>query len=369
MTDLRIQKLAAVLVDYSLEVRAGDLMRIRSEAAAEPLIREVYRLAIRRGAHPFVDIALPDLEEIFYKEASDTGLEYISPIQQVKMERMTVDLAIEAESNTNALAGVDPARMARAQQARRPLFERWMERAGGESPELRWCGTLFPTNALAQDGKMSLADYEQFVYHAMLLDTPDPVQAWREMEARQRRWCEILSGQDEIRVQSEDTDIRFRTRGRRWVSADGRRNFPDGEVFTGPLEESVTGHIRYTYPTVFHGREAEDVHLWFEDGIVTRWEARSGKALLDELLAQDDGARRLGEFAIGTNYAIPTFTKNILFDEKIGGTCHLALGASIPESGGINKSALHWDMVCDLRQGGVITADGDVIHENGAWKI
>ncbi|MBC8103490.1 MAG: aminopeptidase [Cytophagales bacterium] len=369
MADLRIEKLAQVLVDYSLQIREGDLFRIRGEITAEPLIREVYRLAVRRGAFPFVDISQPTLGEIFAKEAPEASLDWVSPIDRFKVEQMTADLVIIADANTQQYAGVDPARLARVQKARRPISQRWMERSSGEDPEIRWCATLLPTNALAQDARMSLADYERFVYHAMLLDTPDPVQEWRSVSERQKRWAERLGQHDEIRVVAEDTDIRFRTKDRHWVSADGLRNFPDGEVFTGPLEESVNGHIRYTFPTVFGGREAEDVRLWFENGVVVRWEAQRGREMLSELLDMDDGARRLGEFAIGTNYSVPTFTKNILFDEKIGGTCHLALGSSIPETGGVNESALHWDMVCDLRDGGSITADGETIHENGQWKI
>lgn len=216
---------------------------------------------------------------------------------------------------------------------------------------------------------MSLEEYERFVYRAMLLDRPDPVAAWHEMHARQDRYCKWLSEHDEIRIVADDTDLRLRTRGRTWINADGHYNFPDGEVFTGPIEDSANGHIRYSYPTNFQGREAEDIRIWFENGIATRWDARRGKELLDELLAMDDGARRLGEFAIGTNDAVPAFTRNILFDEKIGGTCHLALGRSIPQSGGVNQSGLHWDMVCDLRHGGRVEADGEVFHENGKWLI
>jgi aminopeptidase len=203
----------------------------------------------------------------------------------------------------------------------------------------------------------------------MLIDTPDPVAAWQEFSARQSGYVDYLGAHDTIRVVGPDTDITMRTAGRRWISADGHLNFPDGEVFTGPIEDSVNGTIRYTFPTVFMGREAEDVQLWFEDGRVTRWEAKRGKPLLDHLLTMDDGARRLGEFAIGTNYAVPVFTKSILFDEKIGGTCHLAVGRSIPLTGGRNESNLHWDMVCDLRQGGEISADGEVFHRDGKWLI
>lgn len=368
-TDPMVVRLAQVLVDYSLEIKSGDLFRIRAETVAEPLMREVYRQATRKGAFVYVEAVLPGLAEIFLKEAPEELLDYVSPIDQFAIENITAYLSLFADSNTQHLAGVDPTRFARRQKANRPITERFIARASSENRELRWCGTLFPTFAQAQDAKMSLSDYENFVYHAMRLDTPDPVAAWHEASARQQKWVDHMQQHDTIRVVAADTDITFKTAGRTWVNADGKMNFPDGEVFTGPIEESVNGTVRFTYPTIFGGREAEDVTLRFADGVVTHWEARRGKELLDELFAMDAGARRLGEFAIGTNECIPTFTKNILFDEKIGGTCHFAVGASIPETGGINKSALHWDMVCDMRSGGAIYADGELIQENGVWKI
>jgi len=216
---------------------------------------------------------------------------------------------------------------------------------------------------------MSLRDYEDFVYRAMMIDKPDPVAAWRELSEVQQRYCDYLEAHDEIRIEALDTELTLSVKGRKWINSDGHFNMPDGEVFTGPVETSANGYIRYTYPTVWLGRGAEDVRLWFEDGVVVRWEAREGKELLDELFAMDDGARRIGEFAIGTNYAIPTFTKKILFDEKIGGTCHLAVGMGFPKTGSQNKSALHWDMICDLRTGARLSADGEVFHEGGVWKI
>ncbi len=369
MADSRIEKLAQVLVDYSLEIRAGDVLRIRAETAAVPLVREVYRLAVRRGAQPLLRLGLSGLAPVFFREAPDEMFDKIPPLAMQETEGITADLTIMGEANTHELSGVDPSRIARVRKAYQPVSQRFMERAMTTDRDLRWCGTLFPINALAQDAHMSLADYEDFVYHAMRLDTPDPVQAWRDFSAQQEHYREVLTAHDEIRVVALDTDIRVRTKGRTWISADGHLNFPDGEIFTGPLETSVNGHIRYTYPTVYGGREAEDVQLWFEDGVVVRWEARQGKELLDEMFAMDEGAKRLGEFAIGNNFAVPTFTKNILFDEKIGGTCHLAVGASIPMTGGQVQSALHWDMVCDLRQGGAIYADGELIQENGQWKV
>jgi aminopeptidase len=367
MTDPNLENLARVLVDYCVEVKPGDLMRIRGSFAAEPLAREVYRLSVRLGAHPFLDLDPDGITEIRLRESPVESLDYMSPLAADMVERIDVDIHISGAFNSYSLAGVDPARLARFEKIRSRLSRRMVER--GEAGDLRWCATLFPTYSGAQNAQMSLTDYEKFVFHAMLVDLPDPVAAWRELSATQQRYCEYLNAHEEIRIQAADTDLTLSVKGRKWINADGHMNFPDGEVFTGPVETSANGHIRYTFPTIHRGRGAADVRLWFEDGLVVRWEAGEGKDLLDELFAMDEGARRLGELAIGTNYAVPTFSKNILFDEKIGGTCHLAVGMGYPSTGSVNESALHWDMIRDLRSGGSITADGEVFHENGEWKI
>lgn len=369
MSDTRIHKLARVLVDYSIGLKAGDLFRLRSETSAEPLVMAIYKLAVERGALPLLRLGLPGQTYTFIRYAAEEILDEVSPAALWEVENITTDLVILSETNTKEMSRVDPARQARLQKAGRPMMQRWMERAFADPPAIRWCGTLYPTLAYAQDAGMSLEDYEAMVYRAMFLDLPDPVAAWQALSAEQARYCAYLNERSEIRIEAEDTDLTLNVAGRTWINADGHLNFPDGEVFTGPIENSVNGTIRYPYPTNYHGRQAEDVRLWFEDGLVTRWEAKQGKELLDELFAMDDGARRLGEFAIGNNYHVPEFTGSILFDEKIGGTCHLAVGNSIPGTGGVNVSALHWDMVCDLRRGGRIHADGEVVHENGLWKL
>ncbi len=371
MPDPMLEKLAKVLVEYSLEVKSGDLMRIRGSDINVPLAREVYRLAVNKGAHPFLELAPEGFSEIFFKEAPEESLDWVSPVAEFVVENIDVDLAFFGSENSYSLAGVDPARQARFQKARRGLADRYMERSftGEVESRLRWCGTLMPNNSHAQNARMSLTDYADFVYHAMRLDSDDPVAEWRKVSELQAKYVDYLTPKSEIRIVAEDTDLTLKTTGRTWINADGKLNFPDGEVFTGPLETSANGHIRYQFPTIVQGRGAEDVHLWFEDGVVVRWEAREGKSLLDELFAMDDGARRIGEFAIGTNYNIPKFTKDILFDEKIGGTCHIAVGHSILGTGGENESALHWDMICDLRNGGQISADGEVFHDNGEWRI
>lgn len=361
--DARVEKWARVLVDYSLRLKAGDYLVVESTPLAEPLIREAFRQAVRRGAHVDVRLGLPGLSRLFYTEASDEQLRFISPIRRLVIERADATLSISAPFNVKELTGVDPARLAAASAAAAPLMQTFMERSASGS--LRWCLTNYPTHALAQEAAMSLDEYAEFVFAAGLLDANDPVAAWQEQSRRQAALIAVLERAQELRVVAEDTDLRVGVAGRRWVNADGSHNFPDGEVFTGPVEDAVEGTIRFTYPAIHLGREVVDVRLTFERGRVVEARAAQGEDLLRALLDTDEGARRVGEFAIGMNYGITRFTKSTLFDEKIGGTVHLALGAGYPETGSTNRSAIHWDLVCDLRRGGELYADGRLILRDG----
>ena len=366
MTDPRIQRFAQVLVRYSLGLESGDHLLIQTSDLATPLVQAIYREALRAGALPQVLAQLEGLGEIYFKEASEDQLRVLTPLDRVAYEEYRNSLVIHAPHNVKALSGVDPRRLAIAQEARRPLTEKLMARIGRDG---KYCVTLFPTQALAQEAGMSLADYREFVFAACRLDEDDPVAAWQAVSRRQQRLVEFLNGVREIRVVGDGTDLTLSVAGRTWINADGHINFPDGEVFTGPVEASVRGTIRFSFPGIFQGQEIEDIRLRFEDGRVVHAEAARGQALLDALLATDDGARYVGEFAIGTNDRITRFSRNLLFDEKIGGTVHLALGASYPITGGRNQSSIHWDMICDLRQGGEIYADGERIFADGRFLI
>ncbi len=367
MHDPRLEKLAQVLIDYSLEIRPGDLLLLAGSDLAAPLIRALYQRAIARGAHVEPRIALDGLGEIFLKNASEAQLTYQSPLQKYTLETVSAYLTISGSYNTKAFSNVDPQRQAISAKAQSFLRDIMLKRM--ETEDFRWCATQFPTHASAQDAGMSLTEYEDFVYSAGLLGHDDPVAAWKAFSAQQQRIADHLAQCRSVRVVAEDTDLTVNVAGRQWINADGKKNFPDGEVFTGPVEDGTHGHIRFTFPAVYAGREVQDVHLWFEGGQIVRWEAAGGKAFLDQMLNLDAGARYLGEFAIGNNFGIQRFTRNTLFDEKIGGTVHVAPGASIPGTGGQNQSALHWDMVCDLRQEGEILADGEIIQKSGAWTI
>ena len=365
MADARIERLADVLISYSTEVREGDLVVVESTALAEPLVRETYRRIVAAGGHPEVRLAADGVNEALLNEGSEKQLEWLSPAREEDVERATVRLVLMADFNTRTLTGVDPARQAVAQRARRRLGDRLLERAA--NGELRWCVTLFPTQAAAQDAGMSLEEYERFVYRAGLLDEPDPVASWRSFGERLARVADALETRQELRIVAEGTDLRLRVGGRTWIPSCGKENFPDGEIFTGPVETSVEGEISFTFPAAFQGRVVEGVRLRFEGGDVVAAEATRGQAFLDEMLALDSGARRVGEFAFGMNEAIGEFTLNTLFDEKIGGTAHLALGKSYVETGGRNTSALHWDLVCDLRERSEVYADGELVYRDGRF--
>lgn len=367
MTDPRIEKLADVLVNYSVAVRPGDKVWINGDSLAEPLLKAVYAKVLQAGAHPFLMVSLPGTSELLFRYASDEQLQHVPQPLALLMETYDVRIAIRGTDNTKALSNVDPARMVLQNRALAGLMKTFMERTA--SGEFRWVGVLFPTNAYAQDAEMGLSEYEDFVYGACLPDMDDPVGYWRRFSARQQKIVDWLRGKEWVHVVGPETDLRLSIAGRVFENCDGRMNMPDGEIFTGPVEDSVEGHVYFSYPAIHQGREVTGVRLWFEGGRVVKATAEKNEDFLLRMLDTDEGARRVGEFAIGTNERITRFTRQILFDEKIGGSFHLALGASYPETGGKNESAIHWDMICDLRDGGEIWVDDELLYRNGRFVI
>ena len=362
MPDPRVAKLAEVLVHYSLGLKAGQQLNLRTDPLAEELALAVYAQAIKAGVHVLVQNSLPGAEEIFFKYASDTQLDYVSPIRRLITETFDAALFIEASDNTRSLSGVDPTRLARTRKAGAPLGKIFNERAARE--ELRWCLTVYPTQALAQEADMSLPDYQDFVYRAGMLNEPDPVAAWKKEGQHQREMVNWLAGKDQVTLKGANIDLRLSIKDRKFIVCDGKVNFPDGEIFTGPVEDSANGWVRFRYPAIEAGQEITDIELWFEQGKVVKETATKNLTLLTSMLNTDAGARYLGEWGIGVNYGIQRFTKNMLFDEKLGGTIHLAVGAGYPESGSVNESGLHWDMLCDMAES-EITVDGEVFYRNG----
>ncbi len=377
MRDPRLNKLADVLVRYSTRVKPGDLVSIVSEPGAMPLIEAVYEAVIKAGGNPYWMPRSEQLDEIRLTNATDEQIKFVNPILLHQVEKIDVHIGFWAEVNTKAFSQIDPKRMALNQSARKPIMKRFMERAAdGQKNKpggLRWCGTLYPTLGSAQDAEMSLAQYSDFVFRAGLLHMPDPVAAWQKIHERQEHVRNYLQTKHTLRFRAppgdghDGTDLTVDVDPGKavWINCAGHENFPDGEVFTGP--QGVDGHVNYTFPAVYQGREVHGVRLAFKAGRVVEASAKKNEEFLIKMLDQDPGARNLGEIAIGTNYSITDFSRNTLFDEKIGGTFHAAVGAGYPESGSTNESGLHWDMVCDLRKGGIIQADGDTFHIDGKF--
>jgi len=372
MHDPRIDRLAQVLVRYSVAVKKDDLVLIQGSTVGAPLAVALYREVLEAGGHPHVRLVPDACAELFYRHAAAHQIAHLSPLEATTIDKVDVRIGIWAGENTKALSRVDPARQAAASKARAPLLAKFMKRSSlpdGDPKRLRWTGTVFPNQAAAQDAEMSLLAYEEFVYGAGKLGSRDPAAQWRKLGEAQRRLADRLGKGKEMRIRAPGgTDIRFGIEGRTWINCDGHANFPDGEVFTGPIEDATEGTVHYTFPAVHGGREVRDIRLVFKAGKVVDASASTNEDFLFRMIDQDKGGRILGELALGTNYGIKDYTKNTLFDEKIGGTFHAALGAAYPESGGRNKSALHWDMVCDLRRGGVVEVDGEVVSRNGRFQ-
>jgi aminopeptidase len=364
MRDPRVARLGELIVSYSLGLQPGKVVRIDGAAVAAPLAVELYRAALAAGAHPYVNVELERLPELELAGASEEQLDFVSPIGMAELDVVDAIVTIWSESNTRALSRADADRHQRFIAAEQRLSKRrWERMAAGD---LAWSGVLFPTDAHAQDAEMSLDEYERFVFRACHVeDDGDPVAHWQGVREELRRRAETLTQAREVRIVGPDTDLRLGVEGRRWQAADGRYNMPDGEVYTSPVETVTEGEISFAFPALYHGREVRDIRLRFERGAVVDAEAAHGGEYLDALLAMDEGARRLGEVAFGLNYEIERFTRNTLFDEKIGGTMHVALGSSFDDLGGQNTSALHWDLVCDLREEGEVYADGELIWRAG----
>jgi aminopeptidase len=364
MADPRIESMARLGVQYSVNVKSGDEVLIQGSDQAFPLIKELYKECLLRDAHP---ISMPTIgvDYTFFKFAKEHQLKYLSPIEKFFVENVDVVINVFCEPNPKRLTNIESGKIAMFKASRKEIMDTVMKRM--TEGKMRWMALPFPIAPQAQEAAMSLDEYEDFVYGSCMLDRTDPIAEWRNVQEQQKKICEYLNKANEIRVVGQDTDLSLNVKGRKWVNCCGKLNMPDGEVFTGPIEDSANGTIRFTFPGIVSGKEVEDIRLTFKDGRVVEAKASKGEDLLKQMLKLD-GADRVGEFAIGTNYGITRFTKNMLFDEKMGGTLHMAIGASIPESGGLNKSALHWDILKDMRDG-EISADGKTFYKNGKFLI
>lgn len=365
--DARIKAMAKVLTRYSLRLKAKDRLIIKGNSVVLPLMEAVFEEAIAVGAFPTVRINEDSFAECLYKNGSQEQLEHISEVERATYEDYDAMLTIWGDNNTKCFTKIDPKAIQTARRARKDLTTAFMHRIG--TGEMKWCGTQFPTNASAQDAEMSLGEYEDFVYSACMLHLEDPVAHWKSISEKQEKLCDYLNTKKTLRFVARGTDFKVFVEGRKWINCDGKENFPDGEVFTTPHTTGVEGVVTFTYPAIYEGKEVENVELVFESGKIVKASATKGEDFLKSVIATDEGASQVGEIAIGTNYGIQDFTKNILFDEKIGGTFHLAIGSGFIETGGDNESAIHWDLICDLKNGGQIFADDQLIYENGQFIV
>jgi len=365
MADQRLNKLAKLIVNYSTKVKPGDFVFVSCDEVATPWMVEVVKEVVKAGAYVETAISSQAVSEIKLKYGSDEQLIQEDIIFKTMLEKADVWISAWASRNTKSFSRIDADKIKMSSKGEKSWRKIYSEKMGNGS--LRWCGTQFPTYADAQEASMSFSDYEEFVYGAGLLDAKDPVAEWKRISVEQERWVSYLNTKKGLQFISEGTDIKVNVSGRKWINCDGKVNFPDGEIFTSPVEDGVDGVITFSFPGIYMGKEIEGIVLDVEKGKVVKVAATKGEDLLKALLKIDEGACRFGEVAIGTNYGIKDFTKNMLFDEKIGGTVHMAIGDSMPEAGGLNRSIIHWDMLCDMRNGGKIYADGELFYENGKF--
>jgi aminopeptidase len=362
------------LVHYSAALRPGDRVLIEAETAAEPIVRALFERALQAGAMPYLALSLAGqethtgIDDAFLRLAGDDQLDAPPLFHELAYREFESRFRIYSSSNTRHLMRGDTARLARRQRAVQSLLQSQFERGG--RGEFRWVTTIYPTLGHAHDAEMSLTEFEDYVFRACHVDgDDDPVAYWKAVEQRQARWAQALDGHDRVELRSPDCDLRLSIKGRRFISSCGTHNMPDGEIFTGPVEQSVEGWARFGFPLIYKGREVEGVELTFKDGRVETWKASKNQGFLEAMLGSDEGARYLGEFGIGTNEALQILTRNILLDEKIGGTIHLALGSGYPDTGSHNRSAIHWDMLVEMRRDSEMRVDGEVVYRNGAFLI
>ncbi|MEL6403984.1 MAG: aminopeptidase [Chloroflexota bacterium] len=367
MVDIRQTRLAELLVNYSTEVQAGEWVGILGDVNALPVLRHVYKAVIEAGGYPMLMLSDEYMTRAFLREANDDQVNWVNPAHKMYFEKADVYIRVGAPSNTRAQSNISGKRVQQVRSAQRELLDIRLSRAA--KGEFKWVGALFPTEALAQEANMSLEEYEDFVYGACFCDHDNPALEWKNLSEMQQKKVDWLKGKKEVVCKGPNIDLTLSIEDRIFINSDGKRNMPSGEIFTGPVEESVNGHVRFSYPSIVGGRAVSGIELKFEEGKVVDASAEQNEELLYAQLDTDARSRYLGEFAIGTNFGINKFTGSILYDEKIGGTIHMAIGKGYPETGSKNDSAVHWDMICDMREDSEIHVDGELFYKNGQFEV
>jgi aminopeptidase len=367
LTDPRVKNFAKILVEYSTQVKPGDRVAVTGSTESIPAMREIYALTLQRGGYPHLLIDIPDQDELYFANVRDEDLDFLPIFHKQAFEDFDVLIKLRSDLNTRALTQVPLERFSRRAKAISQFIAAQMRR--GAANELRWMSTIFPNRAYAMEAEMGTETYKDFFFSACYADDPDPVSKWQAVRAEQARLIQRIEGHDKVEVRGPNAELTLSIKGRKFKNACGQNNLPDGEIYTGPVEDSINGWVRYTYPAIYNGIVVSGVELKFENGKVVSAKAGKNEATLMRAIDADPGARYVGEFAIGTNYNIDRFTGSILLDEKIGGSFHMALGAGYPETGSVNRSAIHWDMICDMRGESEILVDGEVIYRDGKFTI
>ena len=370
MSDLRVQKYARILVEHSARVAPGDRILIEGTTAAEPLVRELFRQILERGGIPHPMVYLPGMmpfsqDDLYLKYAKDSQLDFTPTFLKLAYDQFEGRIRVHSSTNTRGATNIDPTKVQRRNKALSSITEAQMRR--GAEGNFKWVTTLYPTYAYAQDAGMSLEEYEDFVFTAVHAEEDDPIAYWQQSGTEQQKAIDFLANKQQVVLRGPNVDLTLSIKGRTFLNSIGHFNMPDGEIFTGPVEDSVNGWVKFTYPAINSGVAVEGAELTFNKGRVETAKAEKNQDYLLKMLELDQGSRYLGEFAIGTNKDITRFTGNILFDEKIGGSFHMALGAGYPETGSKNKSAIHWDLICDLRNDSEILVDGNLFYKNGKF--
>ncbi len=370
MADIRVQKYAKILVEHSARVKPGDRILLEGTTAAESLLRELYIQILEKGGHPHLMMALPGTmpfsqDELFLTYAKEAQLEFVPTFYKLAYEQFEGRIRIHSATNTKGTTNIDPEKLQRRSKGTSSITDAQFRR--GADGSFKWCTTLYPTEAYAQDAGMSLMEYEDFVFGAVHANEADPVAFWQGVKAKQQSAADFMKGKSQVILRGPNVDLTLSIKGRTFINSYGTHNMPDGEVYSGPVEDSLNGWVKYTYPANYGGTSVEGAELIFSNGRVETAKAEKNQDFLVKTIESDAGARYVGEFAIGTNFDIQRFTGNILFDEKIGGTFHMALGNGYPETGSKNKSVIHWDMICDMRTDSEILVDGELFYKNGQF--
>ncbi len=370
MADIRIQKYAKVLVEHSARVKPGDRILLEGTTAAEPILRELYIQILEKGGHPHLMMALPGTmpfsqDELYLTYANDSQLDFVPSFYKLAYDQFEGRIRMHSATNTKGTTNIDPTKIQRRSKATSVITESQFRR--GAEGVFKWVTTLYPTEAYAQDANMSLKEYEDFVFNAVHANEENPVAFWQSVKDKQQSAVDFMKNRTQVTLRGPNVDLTLSVKGRTFMNSYGLFNMPDGEIYTGPVEDSANGWVKFTYPANYGGTSVEGAELTFSNGRVSVAKAEKNQDFLVKTLDSDAGSRFIGEFAIGTNFDIQQFTGNILFDEKIGGSFHMALGAGYPETGSKNKSSIHWDMICDLRTDSEILVDGELFYKNGQF--